>query len=84
MRGSVSSVGYTAGGMPDPLDDAPMISAFIMFEERCVPCITVKTGIPRSRVRRALVRIARQLAVIEEAGVCSNCRRRTNVVRVGS
>ena len=70
--------------MPDPLDDAPLISAFIMFEERCLPCITVKTGIPRSRVRRALVRIARQLAVIEEPGVCTICRRRTKVARVGS
>jgi hypothetical protein len=70
--------------MPDPLDDAPLISAFIMFEERCVPCITAKTHIPRSRVKRALLRIARQLTVIEEHGVCSHCRRRTTVVRIGA
>jgi hypothetical protein len=70
--------------MPDPLDDAPMISAFIMFEARCLACITSKTGIPRSRVRRALVRIGRHLTLAETRGTCTSCGRRTTVVQVGT
>ena len=69
--------------MPDLLEDAPLISAFIMYEARCLSCVTKKTGIPAARVRRALVRIAKHLTVVEEVGSCSICGRSRAVVRVG-
>ncbi len=69
--------------MPDPLEDAPLISAFIMFEARCLACITKKTGIPAARARRAIARIGRQLKVVETVDVCGSCGRSKTVVRVG-
>jgi hypothetical protein len=69
--------------MPDPLEDAPLISAFIMFEPRCLACVTKKTGIPAARARRALARIARHLTVVETVGSCTSCGRSKAVVKVG-
>lgn len=69
--------------VPDPLDDAPIVSSVILSAPLCLPCITAKTAISPARVRRALERAGKLVVITRTRDVCPECRRRTTVVRIG-
>jgi hypothetical protein len=68
---------------PIPLEDVSAITAAILVDALCVPCVAVKTGLAPSRVRAFLTRIRETVSLTQARGTCAECARPSTTYQIG-
>jgi hypothetical protein len=64
-------------------DETSAITAAVLPEALCVPCIVEKTGIPSARVRAFFARIRPTVELTEASAPCGECGLVTRIYRIG-
>ena len=63
-------------------DETVLLTAVLSGVSLCLRCASIRADIVEDRLPDVIQQVRRRLTVIEEAGVCDDCGRRTTVYRL--